>query len=189
MSVEAETLEHQGVELPGEEIGEIESAGSLLGEGCEPLLTGEGRIAMRARQARHARRGQHGIERPARAAIGIRHEDPVMRLPGVADRVAYRTRDQLRPVVQGCRQAAQIEMREPVRLDDGDDLAGESPTSDDQGALHRCTVRRGRHAESVFSMLAEASRIGLAQAITRCWLCFLAMKRWAVSTATEASRQ
>jgi hypothetical protein len=31
-------------------------------------------------------------------------------------------------------------MREPVRLDDGDDFTGKSPTSDDQRAVHGCLI-------------------------------------------------
>ena len=136
MPIEAEPLDHQRLELPGEKIGEVEGAGSGLGQRGEALLAGEGRIAVWPGKSFDRLRLEHRIERPTRAAIGVGDVDPVMRGPGFSDGVPNGASDPLRPVVQGRRQAAQIEMREAIRLDDGDDLPGERPTSDDQRALH-----------------------------------------------------
>jgi hypothetical protein len=69
-------------------------------------------------------------------------------------------------------------MGQAVRPDEGDDLAGESAAGDDQGAPHLSLSR-----------LAGGIAAGPAQAVTRCRLCFRAMKALAVSTATDASRQ
>jgi hypothetical protein len=189
VAIEAEALEHQGVELPSEKIGEIEGAGGGLGQGGKALLPGEARVAVRPGEAFDRFFLEHRIERAARAAIGIGHIDAVMRGPGFLDGVANGAGDQSWPVVQRRRQAAEIQMGQAIRLDDGNDLARQRATSDDQRALHGRHLLVGRHSDGARSMIAGRRGNGLRQAITRCWLCFLAMNRWAVSTATEASRQ
>jgi hypothetical protein len=189
VAIEAEALEHQSVELPGEKIGEIEGAGCRLGQGGKALLAGEARIAMRAGEPFDRLFLQHAIERAARAAIGIGHVDAVMRGPGFLDGVANGAGDQSWTIVQRRRQAAEIQMGQAIRLDHGNDLARQRATSDDQRALHGRHLLVGRHSDGARSMITGRRGNGLRQAITRCWLCFLAMKRWAVSTATEASRQ
>ena len=189
MAIEAEAFEHQGVELTGEKIGEIERAGRCLRKGGEALLTGEARIAMRPGEPFYRFLLEHGIESTAGAAIGIGDIDVVMRGPGVADGVSNGAGDQRRAIVQRRRQAAQIQVRQAVRLDDGNDLAGQGATGDDQRALHGPQLLAGRHGDGARSMSADRRGSGRRQAITRCWLCLRAMKRCAVSTATEASRQ
>ncbi len=141
MPIETEPADHQRLELPGEEIGEIEGAGLGLGQCREARLAGEGGIAMRAGQPLDRLLGEHRIERPAGAAIGIGHIDPVMRRPGRPYRVPHRTGDQRRPVVQGRRQTAQVDRRQPIRLDDGDDLAGQRAAGDDERAKGRIPAR------------------------------------------------
>jgi len=203
--VEAEAADHQRLELPGEKIGEIEGAGVRLGQRRECGSTGEGRIAMRPRQPLDPFRLQHRIESPAGAAIGIGHIDPGINRAGFVDRVADRPGDQLGPVVQGRRQTAQFDMREAIGLDEGHDLPGKRPTSDDQRALHGKVVLVDRRIGASLDIAGDrfgwdgrdrdgqgrgmGQSAGRRQASTRSWLCFRAMKRWAVSTATEASRQ
>ena len=189
VAIEAEAPEHQGLELPGEKIGEVERPGRGLGQGGKAILAGEARIAMRASEPFDRLLLQHGIERAAGAAIGIGHVDAVMRGPRFADGGAHGVGDQRRTIVQRRRQAAEIQMRQAIRLDDRNDLAGQGATSDDQRALHGRHLLVDRHADGARSVIGSRRGNGRLQAITRCWLCFLAMKRWAVSTATEASRQ
>lgn len=141
VAIEAEPLDHQGVELPSEEIGEIERAGSGLGQGRKALLASEARIAMRPGEAFDRLGLEHRIEGTARAAIGIGNVDPVMRGPACPDGAPNRVGYPLRAIVQRRRQTTEIEMGQAIRLDHGDDLAREGTTSDDQRALHGVSSR------------------------------------------------
>lgn len=151
VAVEAEALDDQRLELPGQKVGEVEGAGLGQGQAGKAFLPGEGRIAMRAGQARHPLLLEHPVESTAGATIGIGDDHPGMGLARRVDGGGYRLGDLLRSVVQGRRQAAQVEMRQPVGLDDGDDLASEGAAGNDGCALHGrgpdkwgCGIRRAR---------------------------------------------
>ena len=54
MTVETEPAPHEGVEVLGEEVGEIEGAELLVVQRLEPLGSGEHLVAVRAREPLHA---------------------------------------------------------------------------------------------------------------------------------------
>jgi hypothetical protein len=136
VAVQPEAFHDQRLELPGQEVGEIEGARRRIGQALKAILAGERCIAVGAREALNPFLLEHLIEGAAGAAIGVGDEDPGMGGAGLVNGTAHRVCDQCRPVVQGGGQAAQVEMVETVRLDQGDDLPGEGATGDDQRALH-----------------------------------------------------
>jgi hypothetical protein len=136
VAVQPEAFDDQRLELPGQKVGEIEGARCRIGQSLKAILAGERGIAVGAQEALHPFLLEHPIEGAAGAAIGVGDVDPGMGGAGLVDGTAHRVCDQRRPVVQGGGQAAQIEMVETVRLDEGDDLPGEGATGDDQRALH-----------------------------------------------------
>ena len=81
-AVEAEPLDHQRVEMPGEEIGQVERARLLLGQRRERLLAGKEGVAMRALDAPHAFLGEDAVEFAAGAAVAVEAEDLVVSVRG-----------------------------------------------------------------------------------------------------------
>jgi hypothetical protein len=136
VAVDTEPFDDQRLELPGQKIGEIEGARCSIGQSLKAILAGKRGIAVGAQEALHPFLLEHPIEGAAGAAIGVGDVDSGMGGAGLVNGTAHRVCDQCRPVVQGRGQAAQIEMVETVRLDQGDDLPGEGATGDDQRALH-----------------------------------------------------
>ena len=103
MPVQAQPLDHQRVELPGQEVGEVERARLGVGQRVEHRLAGIEGVAVRPADPLHALLGQHPVELAARAAIGIEHQDPGELGPMLADLRPHRLRDLLRPVVEQAR--------------------------------------------------------------------------------------
>ena len=101
-AVEAKAANDQRVEMPGEEIGEVERARLLLGHRRERLLAGEEGVAMRAGDARHPLLCQHAVELAAGAAIAVEAEDFVVGRAIGADLRPHRFRDALRAGCAGC---------------------------------------------------------------------------------------
>ena len=99
-AVEAEPLDDQRVEMPGEEVGQIERAGLLLGQRRESLLAGEEGVAMRALDAPDAFFGEDAVERAARAAVAVEAEDLVVGGAVGADLRPHRFGDALGTIVQ-----------------------------------------------------------------------------------------
>ena len=101
---------------------------------------------MRAREALDAFLGDDVVEEAAGAAIGVRDEDPVV--PGTAstDALADRLGDATRSVVEGGRQARDVDVRQAARQ--RDELACERATADDEdprgGAGGRAVLTRVR---------------------------------------------
>ena len=76
---------------------------------------------------------EHAIQHPARAAVGVRHEQlfPAGRA-SLADPGADRFRDPLRPVVERRRQAGQVNGRHPGAARERDEFAGKGAAADDE---------------------------------------------------------
>lgn len=138
MPVEPEPLPDQRLELPGQEVGQPERAGLLFRQLREPVETGEEGVAVRALDPSDAFLVQHPVQLATRAAIGIGHVDPPVVRPKLPDRLPDRPGDQLGMVVQLRRQAVQLDVLEPVRGEQRQDLAGQRPAGEDQRALGRC---------------------------------------------------
>ena len=133
VAIQAEAANDQSVEVPGEEIGEVERARLFVGELGECRAARVDLVAMRALEPCHALSLEHAIEHPAGSTIGIRDEDAVVAIsPGAADLARDRVRNAFRPVVEGRREAREIhrgQARAPRELHE---LGRKRPTSDDQ---------------------------------------------------------
>ena len=186
VAVEAEAFDDQLLELPGQKVGEIEGARRGLRQGRETIAAGKGCIAVGAGEALDLLLLEHRVEDATCATIRIGDDDAGMGGASLMDGAAHGIRDQRGPVVQGGRQTAKVEVGETVGLDEGDDLPGEGATGNDQCALHRLQSRKMR---TVCDSTAAFGTPAQPIAGTRIWMCFFFIKAWAVSTATDASRQ
>lgn len=143
MAVDPEAFDHQRLKLSCEEVGQVEGAGLGIGEHGKAILTGKGRIAMRPRKTLDLLLLEHAIQCTARAAIGIGDKDAAIGAPRLLDCGSNRIGDLFRAVMQRRRQAAQIDMRQPVDGDDRNDLAGQRTASDNKRPLQRSMSKLG----------------------------------------------
>jgi len=143
MAINPEAVDHQRLELSCEKVGQVEGAGLGIGEHGKAILASKARIAMRPRKTLDLLLLEHPIQRTAGAAIGIGDKDTAIAAPRLMNRLTNRTGDLFRAVVQRRRQAAQIEMRQPVGGDDRDDLAGQRTACDDECPLQRSMSKLG----------------------------------------------
>src|SRR5579871_2465694 len=98
--IETEPADHQALEMPQQEIRQVESARLGIVQLRERRAPCEELITVRAGKPFDLFRLQQYIELAARAAVGVRHEDlPVVRAVST-DLLAYRGHDALRTVVQ-----------------------------------------------------------------------------------------
>ena len=86
VAVEAEGLPDKGVELPDEEVGQVEGGELLPGAGEERLGSLEEGIAMGSCDHLDTETAGRGLKLPAGAAIGVGEEDAVMLRAGFGDR-------------------------------------------------------------------------------------------------------
>ena len=161
--VQPKAAPHDPVEVAGQEVGQVERADLLLLERCERRRAGVELVAMGAGDALDTLEVvlQHPVEQAARAAVGVRDEDPVVVAAAGAQPRGHRLGDALGPVVQVGGQAGQVDARQAARQ--RDELAPERATADNEDA--------GRGART--SGAARLASISLR----------------AVSAATPASRQ
>src|SRR5262245_23967837 len=101
MAVEAEAADDQALEVPDEEVGQVERAGLIIGEGREGGATGVDLVAVGALESGDALAFEHPIEQAARAAVGVGDEDRVIALGArTADPGRNGAGYALRPVVE-----------------------------------------------------------------------------------------
>jgi len=93
MAVDAESLDYEPPEMPREKISQIEAAGLLLRELGEERGAGEELVAMRPLDALDSLLGEHRVERSARAAVAVEHENTPEARAALADLGAHRLRD------------------------------------------------------------------------------------------------
>src|SRR5690606_18406467 len=138
------------------------------------------RVAVRAGNALDAFFREHPVERAAGAAVAVQHVDPLVTRARLADLGAHGLRDALRPGAQMRREAGEVTMVPAVQANQRQRLARQRAAGDQKGA------RRGKRSHGgigpVWAQATAATCAGL-------WLCRLATKVLAVSTATAASRQ
>ena len=133
MPVEAHALDDQGLEMPGEEIGQVEGAGHPLGHIGERRAAGEELVAMRPGDTRHAGRLADPVDIATGAAIGIGDEDPVVMGPHLGDLGGELRCDAVGMVVQYRRKAGQRHVPPAIDLDQVQDLARQRAAPDNQG--------------------------------------------------------
>ena len=68
-------MDHQAIEMPGEEVGDEERAWPLFDHRRDRSLARIKGVAVRPGDAGHFLFGEHRVERAARAAIAIKDED------------------------------------------------------------------------------------------------------------------
>ena len=121
MPVEAESVDHQPLEVPGEEVGQVEGAGLLVGEAVERRQSRVELVAVGAGEALDPRPLEDGVEGPAGPAVGVGDEDRLVARAALADPALDRGRDPLRAHVERGRQAGHVDAAEAA--------AGASATS------------------------------------------------------------
>src|ERR1700722_12934594 len=115
MSVEAESLDDEPLEMPQQEVGEIESSDLCFRERREDRAGREEFIAMRTGNALDTLFGEHRVEQSARTAIRIGHEDRAVLGARGADEGANRGGNALRSIVQIRGQAAHVQLFPGIR--------------------------------------------------------------------------
>ena len=136
MLVELQRLDHEGLELPGQQIGQVEGGELVVRIRQEFLVAGEEGIAMRPADPLDAFLGADLVELPLRAAFGIADEDARISFPPrLADRLAHRGADLLGIDVPDRRQADEVDVLQPVRPADRDDLARDGAAGDHPHAV------------------------------------------------------
>ena len=136
VAIEAEAADHEPIEVPGEEIGQVERARLLVGQRGEGRPAGVDLVAVRALEPGDALGLEHAIEQPTGSAIRIGDEDPVVA-------VGARPPDASRGRPRGCapagcgaiagRHVRSIAGR-PARRVSSTSSARQRPTSDDEWA-------------------------------------------------------
>jgi len=140
MAVQAEPADDQPVEVAREEVGQEERRGFLLGQSREVGATRIELVAVGAREALHALLLDHRVEHAAGATVGVGDEHTVVAGPTAPDPVAHRRGDASWPVVQGGRQARDVDVGQ-VR-GEGHELAREGAAAHDEDTG---SVRRRGH--------------------------------------------
>src|SRR3954465_3168785 len=108
--VEAEASDYEPVEVPNEEVRQVEGPGLVVGELREGRTAGIHLIAVGALEPPDALGLEHPIEEAAGAAVGIGHEDPVVAVGACsANPRCYGSGDAFGPVVKRCRKARQVD--------------------------------------------------------------------------------
>ena len=98
VAVDAEAADDEPLEVAGEEVGQVERAGLVVGQRANVGAAGEELVAVGAGQALDALVGEDRVEQAAGAAVGVGDEDPLV---AVARAARIRVADGAR----GCRRA------------------------------------------------------------------------------------
>ena len=132
MAIETQRFPDEGIELPGEEVGQVER-GDLVLCSCEERSGAfEKRVAMGPRDHLNPKRVANGLEPTSGATIGVNHKDLCEPVPMLGHRGFYGFCDLIRMVVEDRRQAGQRDMRPIVKADQGQDLARQCATGNKQ---------------------------------------------------------
>ena len=133
-SIQPEAAPHDPLEVPGEEIGQVERADLFLLERFERRRAGIELVAMGAGDAFDALEVvlEHPVEQATRAAVGVRHEDPVVVAATCAKSCGDRVGNALGAVVQVGGETGQVDPGQAPRQ--RHELAPERTTTDDEDA-------------------------------------------------------
>ena len=100
MAVEPEAADHERVEVPREEVGQVEGRGLGVVELLPGVVAGEEAVAVRAGQPLDAVPLEHRVELAAGAAVGVRDEHALVAARELVQLRVDRGRDQLRAGVE-----------------------------------------------------------------------------------------
>ena len=141
MSIQAQALDDEPVEVARQEVGEEERGGLVLDDPGELRARRVELIAVGAGQALDPFLRDDRVEQAAGAAVGVGHEHAVIPGATATDALADGGRDAAGPVVEGGRQAGDVDVREVARQ--CDELVGERPAADHEDP-RGVAVRPGR---------------------------------------------
>ena len=176
MLVELVAPHDQRLEMSREEIGQVEGGWVSVVE-REPVgVPREEAIAVVAGKPLDAVLGEHGVQRSARAAVGVCDEHPLVRAGSRTELLVHRAGDEARGGVKFARQALHLDVRPSVQPDDGEYLAGYGAAG-----KHEHSGRRGR--SECLLVLEEVGQVAAAAARRA------STSACAVSAAIAASRQ
>src|SRR6185436_10595409 len=178
--VEPEAAHDERLEVTGEEVGQVEGRGLVLVHCVPGVVSGEEAVAVRAGQPLHVVLSQDDVERAAGSAVGIGDEDALVAAGELGELRVDRRRDPLGSRVELGREAADVDLRPPVELDDGEDLPCDRAAREDEDARLGARARVG-------DLVVEQRRRGRHDAATAARRA--STRACAVSAATAASRQ
>src|SRR6476620_1953776 len=168
IAVEPERPADERVEVPDEEVGEVERARLLLLERVPLGKARVDRVAVGACETRGAVPTADLVDPAGGAAIGVRDEHALVASARVLERLFERLRDPPRRGVQLGGEVTYVDVLPAVRLHDRTYLAGERPTGQDQepvahsGKASCSTNRSLKSGRSESSMYRTSSRIACA---------------------------
>ena len=137
MAVETEAADHDRVEVPCEEVGEVEGRRLGVVQLLPFGIPGEEPVAVGAGQALDVMTLEHAVEISARPAVGVPDEDALVATAELVQLRVDRGRDQLGAGMELRGETADGHVAPAVELDDGEHLAGDRAAREDEhlGAL------------------------------------------------------
>ena len=132
MAVEPEAANHERVEVPREEVRQVEGRGLGVVQLLPGVVAGEEAVAVRAGQSLDSVQVEHLVELAAGAAVRVRDEHPLVAARELPQLRVHRGRDQLRPGVELRGKAADGHVLPAVQPDDGEHLARERAAREDE---------------------------------------------------------
>ncbi len=113
MPIQAQAADHEPVEVAGEEVGQVEGSGLLLGECGKRRSARVDLVAVGALESGDALFLEDAVQQPAGPAVRVRNEQLVAAGgAGTANAGAHCFGDPLGPVMERGRQAGQVHLWE-----------------------------------------------------------------------------
>ncbi len=135
MPIEPEAAPHESIEVPSQEVGEVEGARLFLAHRGEGRPTRVDLVAVRTFEPRDALLLEDAVEQSTRAAIRVGHEHVLATLgTGTPDSGTDGGGNLLGPVVQGGRQAGQVHLGKARPSREGDELMRKRTAPDHERA-------------------------------------------------------
>ncbi len=132
MAVEPETADHERVEVPREEVRQVEGRGLGVVQLLPGVVAGEEAVAVRAGQPLDSVQVEHLVELAAGAAVRVRDEHSLVATRELLQLRVHGGRDQLRPGVELRGEAADGHVLPAVEPDDCEHLARERAAGEDE---------------------------------------------------------
>ena len=125
---DAECVHHEPIEVPGEEVREVEGGRIVAVHAPEAVGAGEELVAVRTRQPLDAELGTHVVDRSGGATVGVADEHEVEPVVVAFESTAKLGSDVRGTQMQGRRQALDAQIDHVVQLADRLELVDERAT-------------------------------------------------------------
>jgi len=132
VAVDPEPADDERVEVPREEIGEVEGRRLGVVHLLPSGIPGEEAVAVGTGKALDAMNIEHVVERAPGAAVGVRHEDALVPAGELTQLLVDGRRDQLRPRVELRGEASNRHVPPAVEPDHGQHLARDRSAGENQ---------------------------------------------------------